>query len=315
MQIISTGTLRMLGAVSASLVAALVCACSSAVGPGFAQSVASIGNVSGSVAPVATGSSKRSAATVVVAIDSSRLAAPRGTGTSAATPIVLEDFSTYKSTADFLANPRGIWVDEGKDKAHIALDQSVGAGGSTQSMRYDFPNVGSVCQDHSINPGFLKIPNNPTHVWVEFVVRFSSNFTVDAGRSDCGKEYKLAALGDYYGGIGRWNLPEMQAGRFVTGYPGNDAGFSSNFSTAQLWDGQPHVFHIEAALSSSNTGVFKFWVDGKLLVNQSGFSTSATHKSINIFGPGLNINQGPAVNGMKVWWHRIAVYSANPGWQ
>ena len=183
-------------------------------------------------------------------------------------------------------------------------------------MRYDWPNNGSTCGDYEIRPGFLSFPSGLTHVWIEFVVRFNKNFTVDAGNSNCAKEYKLAAMGDYKNGIGRWNIPEMQSSRWVTGYPGNDAGFITDTPTpTTLWDGQPHVFRAEAQLGNgSPTGILKFWIDGVLKVDQSGFQTDPTHHVIDIFGPGLNINQGPAISGMQMWWHKIALYTSNPGW-
>jgi hypothetical protein len=230
---------------------------------------------------------------------------------------VVEDFSGYSSSANLLGNAKSLWITspEGLNTSRISLDQSVGYGSSSQSMRYDWPNNGSTCGDYQIRPGFLKIPGNLTHVWVEFVVRFNKNFTVDAGQTACAKEYKLATLGDYSSGVGRWNVGEMQAGQFNVGAPGADLTIDAASPTPQsLWDGQPHVFRVEAALSSSGGGVLKWWVDGKLRVSKSGFSTDASQHVIDIFSPGMNINQGPSISGMQMWWHRIAVYGSNPGW-
>jgi hypothetical protein len=231
---------------------------------------------------------------------------------------LIEDFSTYASTADFLANPRGIWLPvEAKNTNHIVIDRTVGYGNSTQSMRYDWPNNGAQCLDYSIKPGMLRIPGNLTHVWIEFVVRFSTNFSVNAGASGCASEYKLASLGDYSNGVGRWDVPEMQAGQFNLGAPWTNADLTvdKQDSPSTLWDGQPHVFRIEAELGSgTSTGVLKFWVDGQLRVNKRGFLTTSSHHVIDIFSPGLNLNQGPAIDGMQMWWHRIAIYGDDPGW-
>jgi hypothetical protein len=231
-------------------------------------------------------------------------------------PVLVEDFSTYTSTANFFANPRGIWVPaEALNANHIVLDETVGYGTSKQSLRYDWPNNGSICGDYQLRPGFLKIPGRLTHVWVEFVVRFATNFTVDAGNGACAKEYKLASLGDYAMGIGRWNVAEMQARQFNVGAPGPDLTIDgSSPAPNSLWDGQPHVFRVEAALGPSGGGILRWWVDGHLRVNQIGFATALSHRVIDIFSPGMNINQGPAISGMHLWWHRIAVYANNPGW-
>jgi hypothetical protein len=151
---------------------------------------------------------------------------------------------------------------------------------------------------------------------LEFVVRFNTNFTVDAGQSACAKEYKLATLGDYSSGIGRWNIGEMQAGQFNVGAPGSDLTIDSSMPAPKsIWDGQPHVFRVEASLGPNGGGILKWWVDGKLRVNLSNLKTDPSHHVIDIFSPGMNINQGPSISGMQMWWHEISVYSSNPGWQ
>jgi hypothetical protein len=198
----------------------------------------------------------------------------------------------------------------------IALDANVGYGSSTKSMRYDFPQNASA-RDFGMRPGFIKFPRGLTHVWVEFVVRFSTNFTVNAGATDgTAAEYKLGAMGDYFRGIGRWNLPEMDAGYWAGGYPGNEGQtLGGSPRPSNLWDNQPHVFRCEAKLSpSGNGGIYKFWVDGVLISSQSGFNTDPSHSEIDTFAPGLNMNQGPSIGGIHMWWHKIAVYSTNPGW-
>ena len=233
--------------------------------------------------------------------------------TTEVAPTLLEDFSTYTSTANFLTNPRGIWkmgVD-GSGTDRIVLDQSVGYGASSKSMRYDWPNNADGNQNTTIHPGFLYFPGNLTHVWVEFVVRFNPNFAVNAGEAG-GAEYKLAAMGSYFGSSGRWNVPEMQEYQFVSGWPGNEAGFITGPTPRDIWDGQPHVFRVEAKLGPN--GIFKLWIDGVLMVNQSGFTTDPSHNVIDCFGPGLNLNQGPNFAGMQMWWHKIAMWSNDPGW-
>lgn len=239
-----------------------------------------------------------------------------------ATPAVVEDFSSFANTAALLANSDGKWVSsEASGTQNITLDTSVGYGTSTQSMRYDWPNNGPNCGDYTIHPGVLAIPRGHTQVWIEYVVRFSTNFSVDAGATGCAAEYKLGASGDLYGGTQRWNIAEMQAGTFVTGSP-NGADLTGGQNIAQvmpssLWDGQPHVIRAELKLNDAgqSNGMIKFWVDGQLVRDvENEVTNNGTHVDINYFAPGLNINQGPNVTGMHIWWHKITVYTGDPGW-
>ena len=55
----------------------------------------------------------------------------------AAQAFMLEDFSTYTSTANLMANPRGTFLAALAD-SRIVLDQTVGLATSAKSMRYDF---------------------------------------------------------------------------------------------------------------------------------------------------------------------------------
>ena len=235
--------------------------------------------------------------------------------TLGAVPVLLEDFSTYASTAEFLTDPRVIWANgESVNVGKVVLDLTVGYGTSDRSMRYDWPNNNGNCQDYGIRPGRLEIPGNLTHVWVEYVIRFGTTFKVDHGNSGCAKEYKVAFLGDA-AGASRYNVPEMQTGQWVMGYPGNESGYiNTSPPPFTLWDGQPHVFRIEAKLSATNDGIFKFWVDGQLVRSVSGFNTDPTQKKINWFTPGANLNQGPNIAGMQEWWHKVSVYATDPGW-
>src|SRR5690606_31806813 len=68
------------------------------------------------------------------------------------TPVVVEDFSTYTSTSHMLSDPRGIYVpSEDIRTQHINFDTNIGYGGSRGSMRYDYPQLGSVSEDYTIS--------------------------------------------------------------------------------------------------------------------------------------------------------------------
>ena len=101
--------------------------------PGIATVNAS-GVVTGSVVGTATIQAAVDTAhgTTTVRIDS----------LSTAVPWLLEDYSSYTSTSNLLADPRGIYS-VGEDvysSGEIVLDATVGYGSSHQSMRYNFPD-------------------------------------------------------------------------------------------------------------------------------------------------------------------------------
>lgn len=228
---------------------------------------------------------------------------------------VVQNFAAYANTAALLADSTLWATSEAKNTGDLSLDTSVGYAplGLTQSMRYNWQNIGAVCNDYSISPGQLKIPGSLTEVWAEYIVTFSTNFAVNAGSGSCGAEYKLAAMSDP-GGVSRWNLPEMQEGNWVLSSPNGFAPTTvGHFSTSAIWDGNPHVFRCHAKLSSGTGGIMSFWVDGTLIHTETGFGDTG-NSQIAWFAPGLNINQGPAISNMHIWWHRIIVYSTDPGW-
>jgi hypothetical protein len=120
---------------------------------------------------------------------------------SGGTPSVLEDFSTYTSTANLLADPRGLYrLGEDVDTPDIKLDPTVGFGGSTQSMRYDFPdrtNDPNRCSDQTRTRWLRVVPQSDasvTHLWAEIYYKFSNGFSIYApGSWSCtsGPAYKL----------------------------------------------------------------------------------------------------------------------------
>ena len=116
-------------------------------------------------------------------------------------PMVLEDFSTYTGDANFLADPLGHFrVYEDVNPSRIHLDPTVAYGGSSQSMRYDFPdrtNDAGRCTDDGVSRWLRIIPNSdaaPQHIWAELYYKFSQGFTQYAPASwNCqsGAAYKV----------------------------------------------------------------------------------------------------------------------------
>jgi hypothetical protein len=44
------------------------------------------------------------------------------------------------------------------------------------------------------------------------------------------------------------------------------------------------------------------------------FGTNAATATTMTANTSANMNQGPNIDNMKLWWHRLAVYDENPGW-
>ena len=227
-------------------------------------------------------------------------------------PYLREDFSTYTSTANMIADPRNIYSNsEEFNTNYIVLDTGVGYGALTQSMRYDWPATGSA-------PGItisrqLDFPSNQTEVWIEFAVRFSSNFSIDANYAG-GKAYKLFHANIASGG---------PAGRFGMQFENGDAGtlngegpnddyqnlyFTTSTSSSSLWDQSWHVIRWHISLGATDT--HQIWVDG---VSQGSATGSTAATGINGLAIGKNMNQGP-LQTQEIWWGYVDVYTQNPGW-
>jgi len=251
---------------------------------------------------------------------------------TAATPWVLEDFSTYTSTANMLADPRGIYsVGEDLTTGQMVLDQSVGYGSSKQSMRYDFPDrtgtggsgTSGRCTDYTIGRN-MTLPSTVTELWVEVAARYQSTWTTLAPSSwgcTSNSDYKFFMA--RVNGTGRFML---FAGTYGTGwqfgYPGNDEGAGSDtpgyygnatypFSiTGSPWDGNWHVYRFHYRVGTG--GAAEWWYDG---VKMPSFENVDASAGTSIYGLGLgrNLNQGPG-QPQSIWWGRIVVYKSNPGW-
>src|SRR4029077_12615392 len=90
-------------------------------------------NGSGTVTGVAVGT-----ATIQATVDTAHGSTTvRVDSLSTAVPWLLEDFSSYSSTTNLLADPRGIYsvAEDVYSPGEIVLDPTVGYGSSHQSMR------------------------------------------------------------------------------------------------------------------------------------------------------------------------------------
>lgn len=240
---------------------------------------------------------------------------------SGASPILVEDFSTYTSTSNMQADPRGIYsltedvpVGGGPDTngGQFVLDTTVGypTYGLTQSMRMDYGPTGN-----SSGPGDyqvtrdLKFPSTQTEVWVESVEKGSSTFTIDAWPGYAGQKAWKHFFGRINGASGRFSTGSI--GRWVSEYPpgGQELDTGTYAQTHDPGDNTWHVFRYHWKVGSS--GILQVWMDGVKKVDTGTVSVSGT----NIYGLsiGQTFNNGPIQN-MSYWWGSFRIYNTNPGW-
>jgi hypothetical protein len=239
-------------------------------------------------------------------------------------PWLAEDFGTYLSTVDLLADPRHIYsVGEDLGTGQIALDPTTGYGTSTQSMRYTFPDRttdSTRCGDYPIGRN-INLPSVVKEVWVEVYVKFSANFQTLApgawgctsnaeykfifGRTDGGSRFNLNA--GTYGNAWTFGIPFDEQG--AGGTPPNVVAGAD-----RVWDGQWHQYRLYFKVSSASgvsDGAARFYLDGTLIKSYANVAINDT----DIYGVALgrNMNQGPA-QPSYVWWGRIRIWNQNAGW-
>ena len=240
-----------------------------------------------------------------------------GTGSSV-TPLLHEDYASYSSTSDLLADPHGYYsTAEDVDTPQIFLDKAVGFDSSSQSMRYDFPDRTSEggsgttgrCTDFTIGRN-IQLPHTVAEAWVEVVARFGSNFTTAAPAA-----WSCTSASAYKFVLPRTNVSRFQlvvgifASEYTFGYPGNEepADWSMPWTP---FDGNWHVYRMHVKCGSG-TGSATLWVDGVLVKDFQNVTTSAS----DIYGIALgrNVNQGPD-HAQSVWWGKVTVWDQDPKW-
>ena len=247
-------------------------------------------------------------------------------GPTQAAPWLLEDFSSYTSTAHLHSNPRRIYSDdflgdgnESANTSQIVLDTTVGYGDSRRSMRYDFPAVNR--RDYTIGVN-LRLPSPSREIWVEVAHRFSPTFTT-MGPAAGNADYKFFSART---NSGRFMLfCGVYGSGWQFGYPGNDEGANSDvrgqygnsaFPFARFgspWDGAWHVYRFHFKVGKP--GAAEWWYDGHRM---PGFPASmnidmSAAGAIYGLALGRNMNRGTS-RAMSEWWGRISVFNANPGW-
>jgi hypothetical protein len=259
----------------------------------------------------------------------------RSTAATFAVSVFFEDFSTYTSyapdaenfgTRGFSPERVGYAYSYSKNTSDIKLDTTVGLAPSTQSMRFDFRDMSAAtCGDYSVVHGAIvfnqHLYNNlaPTHVWYEVVYRWSANFRVDIGQP-CGAGWKGPLSGDT-GQSGRWDI-QFLPNAITVGAPEPGSSmpdFNVPYdNSALLFDGKNHTIRQEMKLSSvanvTADGLYRLWVDGKLLAERLNIITGGGHTKIDAFVYNANLNQGPNNSTTHIWVLRSQIFTANPGW-
>lgn len=230
--------------------------------------------------------------------------------TSSVTPVLVEDFSTYSSTANMLADPRGIYrLAEDFRTANMTLDTSVGYDIVSQSLRYDYPS--GTDTDYTISR-MLDMPAEVgTEVWVEVVVRWSNNFTIAGNGQPAGSALKLLHV-EQNGSAGRFAV-NLEGSTIRAEGPNDDyddlyINPSPGVSVSTLFDGQPHVIRYHVRLGTDD--FHEFSVDGQYLGSETGQTAASEFWGIALC---RNLNKLSAVN-MQMWWHLIRVYDQDPLW-
>ncbi|HWH03322.1 MAG TPA: Ig-like domain-containing protein [Gemmatimonadales bacterium] len=282
--------------------------------------IATVNPATGSVTGVSPGTATIKA-TVDTASGSTTVTVDTLTTTA---PWLLEDFSSYTSTSNLIADPRGIYsVAEDETPTQIFLDNTVGYGSSTQSMRFDFPDRTSEggsgtsgrCTDFTIGRN-ITLPSPQTEIWIEVYAKFSNGFTSVAPAAwgcTSAPAYKFV-----FGRTptGRFNLVlGIFGGDYTFGWPANQEP-SDDAMPFTPFDGQWHQYHMHfkvstPAGSSSANGACELWVDGVLVKSFTGIVE--TNSYIYGLAIGRNMNQGPGAPESE-WWGKIAVWNTNPGW-
>jgi len=259
-----------------------------------------------------------------------------------------EDFSSYASTANLLANPNG-WYSTGEDVCGnsapngtcptsdvgtIWLDTGVGlnVGGHslTQSMRYDQVD-GGICSGPSVGRN-ITLPSSVTEVWVSVWLKWSVGWTAADSRAGggCDPDYKLL-FGRITGAGDRWSLG-IEGGEgsadeyFIASYPPTgSSNLNVNFTgspaagtlavagfTPDSGDGWHRVRGHWKIGTGANDGVDAWWFDNNLCVNRTGINPSAT--TIYGLALGRNMNSGPQHTPQSYWWGLVEAWNTDPGW-
>jgi hypothetical protein len=229
---------------------------------------------------------------------------------------LLEDFSTYVSTAEWLGDPRGIYsVAEDETTNRMTLDNSTGVTmdgyALTQAARYDYVSPGCSSQTLTRN---LKLPSSVKELWLEVYVKFSTNFTT-LNVAGCATPPGFKMLfGRFDELVGRaaicWG---SQTPPQVTVELGPNVDLYTGTAIAAFADNRWHRLRVHWRISDPNSAI-QVNIDGVTVYNRTNFTVGGSNPHIHGIAIGRNLDQGIAAGTMSEWWGRIAAFNTNPGW-
>jgi len=240
-------------------------------------------------------------------------------GGAAIAPWIEEDFSSYASTADLLADRRGVYsVAEDVATNQMFLDTTTGVEslGLTRSMRYDYLAPG--CSSQTVGRN-LVLPASAAEVWVELHVKLSRNFSV-ANIEGCATPPSFKFL---FGrltpdGWCRFSLgvlgPEQRWALAAAGCSNTD-DFPPTPSATEIYDERWHSIrvHWRVGTPDGQNSAVETWIDGTSIYRRSDFDAGGT-PSIYGLALGRNLDQGIPTGTMSLWWGRVRVWNEDPGW-
>lgn len=239
------------------------------------------------------------------------------------TPDLEDNFSTYSSTANMLADPLGI-ISEGEDSnpSQIVLDGTDGvtALGLTKSMRLDYPDQhAEPCGGYTVGRNY-SFASNQSEVWVEVYVKFGPTWEIYPAEMDavCGDGYNP----DFKLFFGRMTIDSRFEvlggnsinGNVVSGYPGNEPAYQNLTQIGPLLDGTYHRWRMHWKYSTT-AGIVKLWIDSTRYLNATGIAMPSGKGLIYGLAVGRNRDPRPGV-AQSLYIGRIrAWYGGNdPGW-
>lgn len=251
-------------------------------------------------------------------------------GSGGVEPDIELAWSGYADTAEFLADATySIAEREDADEMEVTTDVVDSAIGATKSLRYHYNHLDD--GDGSITIMNVRpFGSNQQEVWVEFRLRWSTNFTTEQATS-YPNDHKLffidtsSALSGrvaIYVGNGSGTHAVRVERPSASGGTGDYALSPGGEPSAEtLWASDTwHTFRVYfkcSTTTSSADGAFKVWIDGVLYHDESGFSHAASEGGVDrLSGVSFchNKDNGPENTDMYIWWSRVPVYFSDPGW-
>lgn len=227
-------------------------------------------------------------------------------------PVLVEDFSSYESTAAMLDDPRGIYQEATDINEHlITLDETEGVPqlGTSQSMRYDYdPDGWTGDWGGTINRN-VELPNDLDEVWIEVWAKFSTNFDIVWGKAG-NPDFKWI-FAHYYNG--RHDLHHGVHESRQYGFSSPD--YNTGETASDEWDGEWHRYRIHWKNESSDgtcDGTAEFWVDDDKISDHVGTWCSGG-RPMDWIELGKNHNQIPS-ELIQLWWGQIKIWESDPGW-